>query len=136
MDKILCCVTDRDHALKAAQFAARISIGLGCPLVFLAVNKLQPHSGFAPMEQWTSAEIRQLFQKVDAATRKLGLKKSEQVSLDAFDVSQMIVDYAISEKITHIIVGTGNPPFLGRLLMGSVSEAVVSKAKCTVTVVR
>jgi nucleotide-binding universal stress UspA family protein len=49
----------------------------------------------------------------------------EQVTVDAFDVP-----YAI------IVVGTGDPPFLGKLPLGSVSEAVVAKAPCTVTVVR
>jgi nucleotide-binding universal stress UspA family protein len=64
----------------------------------------------------------------------------EQVTVDAFDVPYAIIECAIECAATqgcdHIVVGTGDPPFLGKLPLGSVSEAVVAKAPCTVTVVR
>ena len=56
--------------------------------------------------------------------------------LEAMVVAACVIDYVRTHGIAHIVVGTGNAPFIGRLLVGSVSEAIVSGAHGPVTVAR
>lgn len=136
MVKVLCCVDGSAHSLKAVRLAATMSDALRWRLVLLAVNQLRPTSGFSPLRQWQPEELKELFRTVRREMTGGREQAPEQVTVDAFDVPQAIIDCAASEGCNHIVVGTGDPPFLGKLLLGSVSEAVVAKAPCTVTVVR
>ncbi len=65
-----------------------------------------------------------------------GIMAADAIQIEAADISAALLTYARKHPVSHIVVGTGNPPFLGRLLMGSVSEAIVAGAHCAVTVAR
>jgi nucleotide-binding universal stress UspA family protein len=136
MVKVLCCIDGSDHSLKAVEFAEWLADARQCPLVLVAVNQLRPTSGFSPLKQWQPEELNELFRTVRRRMAGGRGQAPEQVTVDAFDVPHAIIDCTASEGCDHIVVGTGDPPFLGKLLLGSVSEAVVAKAPCTVTVVR
>ncbi len=66
--------------------------------------------------------------------RKAGFKASEAV--EAGDPKARIIDRAAEWKADLIIVGSHGWKGLNRFLMGSVSDAVVRHAECSVEVVR
>ena len=54
----------------------------------------------------------------------------------AGDVATAIVDFAESENVDMIVLGTHGRRGLSRLLMGSVAELVVRRAKCPVLTIK
>jgi nucleotide-binding universal stress UspA family protein len=66
--------------------------------------------------------------------RKAGFKVSEAV--EAGDPKAQIIDRAAEWKANLIVVGSHGLTGLNRFLMGSVSDAVVRHADCSVEVVR
>jgi nucleotide-binding universal stress UspA family protein len=55
--------------------------------------------------------------------------------LEAPDAADAIVDYARSNDVDHIVIGSRGTSMLRRYL-GSVSSQVVAQADCSVTVVK
>jgi nucleotide-binding universal stress UspA family protein len=75
-----------------------------------------------------------LVEKVCAKLRKAGLRASHSVLRG--DARRVLLDEAAKWKPDLIVVGSHGLKGLNRLLMGSVSEAVVRHAACSVQVVR
>jgi len=67
---------------------------------------------------------------------KKGVKAKPQTSETVGSVVQAITDYAASEKIDLIVMGTRGMGGFKRMLIGSVSSGVVTHAQCAVLVVR
>ncbi len=77
---------------------------------------------------------QELQKKAELELREAGLEVSALVTSD--DPKQAIVQEAERWKADCIFVGTSGQGRLGRLLLGSVSTAVVTRAHCSVEVVR
>jgi nucleotide-binding universal stress UspA family protein len=77
---------------------------------------------------------------VDAAVEKLRTAVGDKLKVAGKAIlgsaKRVIVDEAESWKADLIVVGSHGYPTWERLLLGSVSQAVVSHAKCSVEVVR
>lgn len=77
---------------------------------------------------------------VDAAVQKLGPSLGAGVAITKKAIlgsaKRVILDEADNWKADLIVVGSHGYPTWERLLLGSVSQAVVSHAKCSVEVVR
>jgi len=67
---------------------------------------------------------------------KKGVKAKPQTSETVGSVVQAITDYAASEKIDLIVMGTRGMGGFKKMLLGSVSSGVVTHAQCAVLVVR
>jgi nucleotide-binding universal stress UspA family protein len=67
---------------------------------------------------------------------KKGVKAKPQTSETVGSVVQAITDYAASEKIDLIVMGTRGMGGFKKMLLGSVSNGVVTHAQCAVLVVR
>lgn len=135
-DTLLCCINGSAHARRAVVLATRLADALGHGLVFLLVNQTKPASGHPAIRAMTDGEAREILEIAGRYARTHGVEDARSVGLEARDVADAILDFADREGVAHIVVGTGNPPFIGRLLLGSVSEAIVTRAKCSVTVAR
>lgn len=133
---ILCCVSGGAHARKAAELAVELARKLGRELCFLLVNQTRPASGHPPIKALTEDRAREILDIFLRYAQAHGAATARSALVEARDVAAAILDFAAGAGVDHIVVGTGNPPFLGRLLLGSVSEAVVAGAKCSVTVAR
>lgn len=134
--RLLCCVNGSAHSARAMELACRLAPALGLGLTFAAVNQLRPASGFPPIRSWPPEELRQILDTAIRYARSHGVRDVEAEMMEAPDIAASIIDYALTHGIEHVVVGTGNPPFIGRLLIGSVSDAIVSSAHCSVTVAR
>jgi len=135
-DAILCCVNDSAHARRAVELSVELAKGLGRPLSFLLVNRTRPASGYPPIKALSGNDARDLLDIASRYARTHGVHDVHRTVLEEKDVAAAILRFAEETNAGHIVVGTGNPPFIGRLLLGSVSEAVVSGASCSVTVAR
>lgn len=134
--RILCCVNGSAHSRRAVEVAVEIARGLDKGIVFLLVNHIRPASGHPPIRTWTDEETRDLLDVAARYAGSHGVRDVKKALVEASDVAGSILESAKELEIDHIVVGTGNPPFIGRLLLGSVSAAIVTDADCTVTVAR
>ncbi len=77
---------------------------------------------------------------IEAAVEKLKSRLGDSVEIESKAMlgspRRVILDEADSFKADLIVVGSHGYPTWERLLLGSVSQAVVSHAKCSVEVVR
>lgn len=133
---ILCCVNGSAHSRKAVEAAVELARGRDCALVFLLVNQTRPASGYPAIKAMTDDEAREILDVAVRYARSHGVREARPVLAEGRDVAAAILQFAAEQQAGHIVVGTGNPPFIGRLLLGSVSEAVVAGAACSVTVAR
>jgi nucleotide-binding universal stress UspA family protein len=135
-DEILCCINGSVHARRAAELAVEFARGSGRELSFVLINQIRPASGYPPIKHWTDAEAEEILGAAVRYARLSGVKRAKRILFEGEDIAASILECAGRIGAGHIVVGTGNPPFIGRLLIGSVSESVVSGAACSVTVAR
>jgi nucleotide-binding universal stress UspA family protein len=86
------------------------------------------------IEQDRLKEASTLVEKVCAKLRKAGFRNSKAILRG--DPKSVLLDRATEWKPDLIVVGSHGLKGLNRLLMGSVSEAMVRHAACSVQVVR
>ena len=134
--RILCCINGSAHSRRAVEVAVEMAAGLGRELSFLLVNHVRPASGYPPIRTWTDDEAKDVLDIAVRYAAAHGVKGVKRVLFESEDVAAAILECAGKIEADHIVVGTGNPPFIGRLLLGSVSETVIAKARCSVTVAR
>ena len=135
-EAILCCVNDSAHARRAIEVATELAAGLGRGLTFLLVNRTRPASGYPPIRAIPADKAKDILDIAIRYAEAHGARVARPALAEAPDVAEAILRFAGENAIGHIVVGTGNPPFIGRMLLGSVSEAVVAGATCSVTVAR
>ncbi len=134
--RILCCINGSAHSRRAVEVATEMAAGLGRGLSFLLVNEKRPASGYPPIKSWTEEEAQDLLDIAARYATSHGAKTVKRILFDSEDVADAILECTAKIEADHIVMGTGNPPFIGRLLLGSVSAAIVARAPCSVTVAR
>jgi nucleotide-binding universal stress UspA family protein len=91
-----------------------------------------PH--IAKLEEDRRKQAQELIKRIAAKLRKAGFRATELV--DWGDPKSTIIARAAEWKADLIVLGSHGLKGLNRLLMGSVSEAVIRHAPCSVQVVR
>lgn len=134
--RILCCINGSAHSRRAVEVAVEMAAGLERGLSFLLVNQVRPASGYPPIKARTDSEAEEILQVAARYAETHGARDVKRILFENDDVAMAITDCAERIEADHIVVGTGNPPFIGRLLLGSVSSEVVTQARCSVTVAR
>ena len=133
--KILCATDGSDHSNHAAGFAAKLAKQTGAELIYLTVNPVELALGTRTL----MAEDKDVKKALDSAAqvaKNAGVKDIKCVDASAHDVAGAIVAYAEGNGVDHVVVGSGGKGVGSRLLVGSVSNGVVNRAHCPVTVVR
>jgi nucleotide-binding universal stress UspA family protein len=138
MTKILCAVDDTETSLSAIDTAAKLAGAFDGDLTILIVNQLIGgySRGGPPLPIWTADEIKSALSKAAAEAEKGGAPKAKLVAVESRDLSQAITGYAEQNGFDHIVVGTGGKGAVSRMMLGSVSRDVASRAHCPVTVAR
>jgi nucleotide-binding universal stress UspA family protein len=138
MTKILCAIDDTEHSLPAIDIAAKLAAALDGELAILVVNQLVGGygRGGAPTLVWTAKEVESALAKAADEAKKGGATKIKLVNVESRDIGQAITGYAEQNGFDHIVVGTGGKGAVSRMMLGSVSRDVVSRAHCPVTVAR
>lgn len=133
--KILCATDGSEHSEQAAAFAAGLAKQTGAELIYLTVNAELLARGTRTL-LLDHNEVKKVLSSAFEAAKKIGVKNVRCVDLSARDVGGAVVAYAEKNGVDHVIVGSGGKSAASRLLIGSVSNDVVNKAHCPVTVVR
>jgi nucleotide-binding universal stress UspA family protein len=137
--KILCAVDDTEHSKDAVALAAQLATAMGAELTLLAVNQLTgaySKGGVATAYLWDNAQLKGVLDSAAAAAKQAGVANPKLESVKSRDVARSIVVFAEDNGIDHIVVGTAGKSGVARLMLGSVSREVVSRAHCPVTVAR
>ena len=133
--KILCATDGSDHANHAAAFAAKLAKQTGAELIYLAVNPVMLGRG-TQSRLFEDKDVKKALDSAAQAAKTIGVKDIKCVDALARDVGRVIVAYAEENGVDHVVVGSGGRGAASRLLVGSVSNEVLNRAHCPVTVVR
>jgi len=142
--RILVAVDGSKSAAKALNVAIKLSKRGGAKIFVTSVIPTQLYlsgsaeAGLPPLVNYLTYPTKDAQQWVDqaiATTRRHGIEANGRV-LNATSIVQAITDYAKSNRTDLILVGTRGSGGFNRLLLGSVSDGVVSHANCAVMVVR
>jgi len=133
--KILCATDGSEHSSRAVEFAAELAKQNGGALVYLTINPVLLTRGTRSL-LLDEKTVRNALDAAADVAKKAGVKNVECVEHSARDIGSAIVAYAEEHGVDQIVVGSGGKGTTSRLFIGSVSNEVVNKAHCPVTVVR
>lgn len=134
--KILCAVDGSDHGKRAIGVAAEIAKGAGAELILVAVDQVFMDGRSAAVHKLGSEQMGKLLADAQALATQHGAASVRTVGITARDVARSILNYADEHQVDHIVVGTGEKSAATRLVIGSVSHDLVTRAHCSVTVAR
>jgi len=133
--KILCATDGSPSSEQATIYAADLAKQTHADLIYLIVNPVRLARGTRDL-LFDDKEMKKALESAAAAAKKAGVASIKCVDGAARDVGAMIVAYAETNGVDHVVVGSGGKGVASRLFIGSVSNDVVNKAHCPVTVVR
>jgi nucleotide-binding universal stress UspA family protein len=82
-------------------------------------------------------EVQSLFLAVSTAPESIETKFRSEIIEDPFSkVEGALINYAESENVDLIVMGTRGRSGLRRMLIGSVASGVLSHSRCAVMLVR
>ena len=132
--KILCATDGSEHSDQAVAFAADFAKQTGAKLIYLTINPVVLTRGRTLL--FEEKDIKKALESAAQVAKNVGVKDIKCVDASARDVGGTVVAYAEDNGVDHIVVGSGGKGAASRLLVGSVSNDVVNRAHCPVTVVR
>ena len=128
------------HSVAALQTAGEIVGQTGAKLTIVCVFPMNATPYGAEMPPGASAQvavaaIRDRLARAKAELEQKGLAKVEVAFLEGDPVTR-IVEYADRNACQLIVVGTRGLSNAGRFFLGSVSDGILHRARCSVLVVR
>lgn len=136
--RLLCPIDDTDASKPAIVLAARLAHAQSARLILLVVN--EKIGGYLKSEAtaclWPSATVDRILADAEQTASQEGATEVEKVRIESREVAPAILAYAAEAGIDHIVIGSGGKGALSRMVLGSVSRAVVAGAGCSVTIAR
>ena len=141
MTSIMVATDGSQGASRAVEVAAELAKALTCQLLIVTVAdrllgeevRQLPHTGVSTGDV-LEALSAQTLRTAEARARELGVQRVE-VRTGWGDVTQSLLNIAASSSTKMIVVGRRGRGQLTSLLLGSVSQKLVSLAPCPVVVV-
>jgi len=131
--RVLVAVDGSPNSRRAALLAAKLATVCGAEII--VVNVISVPLQLQQFSRDIRAEANKLVRRVASICHSKGLKTSTEI-LEAGSVVEAIVTFAADKKISLIVIGSRGLTGFKKLLMGSVSAGVLSRAHCAVLVVR
>src|SRR5918995_7043594 len=144
LNRILLATHGSEGTEFAAYTAIRLANSAGSELHLVYVERLPRYPAYAPIS------VRHLEWELHEGAERAGLERLWELDrnvriaggtvagahLRIGEVAEEVVGLAEALEVDLIVVGTRGRGFVGRGLMGSVSDSVVRHARCPVVVVR
>jgi len=130
LSNMLVCIDGSKNSFKALSFAAELAAKMGSNVTLLSVidKRIHDHSPEAAEKAGQAILSR--------ALETLGKKKLKtEKKLEFGSPSETIVRFAEKDNHDLIVVGSRGLGTVDRFLLGSVSDHVINRAKCSVLVI-
>ena len=145
ISKILVAVDGSDPSFNASTYAIDFAKRNGAELIVLYILSPVPYSQFeyaniGRMKEIESMEMekaqREVVDKVKQKATENNVSVKTEVLIKYTSVVKEIVEYAESNKIDLIVLGSRGMTGFKKLLLGSVANGVVTYSRCPVLVVK
>jgi nucleotide-binding universal stress UspA family protein len=146
--RILVAVDGSKRAARAAKLAVKLAKRDRAKIMVVTVlvkpvnvYAFAPEVGYPPMGYYHTSYYYPIKEAEAWVDQAVSLAKAQGVEakghvLKSFSIVESITNYARDQAVDLIVLGTRGSGGFERLLLGSVSNAVVSHAQCPVMVVR
>jgi nucleotide-binding universal stress UspA family protein len=143
--KILVAVDGSESSLNATDYAIEMAKKDGAQVIALTVNRI-PLSSYGlttpqgelkqPKEREEMLESKQWFDKLKQNANQNNIQLKTEVISSQMSVEGTIVEYAESEDVDLIVIGTRGTSDIKNMLLGNIASGVVKYAACPVMVVK
>ena len=142
--KILVAVDGSEQSMRAADYAIELAKKYHAELIALTVSHIplssygfgsRPDAAKHEKEKHT-LESKEWFLDIEQAAKQKNISLKTDLIDTQMSVEGTIVEYAESQHIDLILIGTTGSSGFKKLLLGSVASGVVSYAVCPVMVVK
>lgn len=131
--------------MQAAEHSIEIARKDGAQLIALTVNRI-PWSTYGLMtpghelastkEKQDIFESRQWLESVADIARENGVELREELINAQMSIAAEIVEYAVSNDVDLIIMGTRGRSGLRKMFLGTVAAGVVNSSQCPVMIIK
>jgi len=145
LTKILVPVDGSEHALRAVRVASEVASKYNADLILLSVvaspgfSLVGPVGAPADLSDYYkigNEEAQAAVEKAAVIAKEAGVRSTGKVVQPVTSAAEAIVEFATSEKVDMIVMGTRGLGGFKKLVLGSVSGGVVASSPCSVLVVR
>jgi nucleotide-binding universal stress UspA family protein len=131
--------------LNASEYAIEMAKKDGAQLIALSIKSL-PLSSYglaAPQDEAKLSNedkemhgIKEALNKVDQNAKQNNIQVKKEIISSQMSIEAAIVEYAESEDIDLIVIGTRGTSDIKNILLGNIASGVVKYATCPVMVVK
>ena len=142
---ILIGIDGSESSIDAADYAIEMAKKDGAQVIALTVNRIPLSSyGLAtPQEEVKQSkdneemqEFKEWLDKISQNAKQNSVQLKKEIINSQMSVEAAIVEYAESEGVELIVVGTRGNSGIKNMLLGSIASGVVKYATCPVMVVK
>ncbi|MGB8085902.1 MAG: universal stress protein [Nitrososphaeraceae archaeon] len=142
---ILVGIDGSESSIDAADYAIEMAKKDGAQVIALTVNRIPLSSyGLAtPQEEVKQSkdneemqEFKEWLDKISQNAKQNSVQLKKEIINSQMSVEAAIVEYAESEGVELIVVGTRGNSGIKNMLLGSIASGVVKYATCPVMVVK
>ncbi|MBF0482269.1 MAG: universal stress protein [Desulfovibrionaceae bacterium] len=138
--KILAAVDGSQSSQKALDWAAKFAKSFNASLVAVHVVENFNYLDDIPLaseaiKEKLANEGKMILEQAVSGAKGLGLEIETEI-VSGTNPPEGILDYARTNGVDHIVVGSRGRKGLDRFVMGSVAQRIVRHSPCTVTVVK
>jgi nucleotide-binding universal stress UspA family protein len=136
---IMCPIDFSEASKNAFRYACEFAKAMGSKIILLNVIEPRPMAAdmtlnYIPLEEDLANAAREDFEPLVQEAKGKGIEVQADVMIGV--PSDMILSQVTDFDVSLLIMGSHGKTGLSRLLMGSVAEAVVRKAKIPVLIVK
>jgi nucleotide-binding universal stress UspA family protein len=143
--RILVGIDGSESSLNASEYAIEMAKKDGAQVIALSIKSL-PLSSYglaAPQDEAKLSNedkemhgIKELLDKVDQNAKRNNIQVKKEIINSQMSIEAAIVEYAESEDVDLIVIGTRGTSDIKNILLGNIASGVVKYAACPVMVVK
>ena len=143
--KILVAIDGSQPSMDAAEYAIEMAKKDAAQIIAVTVNRISLSSyGLAtpegelkfPQDKEIILESKERFANLDQKAKQNNVELKTELINSQMSIDGTIVEYAESEDVDLIIMGTRGRSGFKKLLLGSIASAVVTYSPCPVMIVK
>jgi nucleotide-binding universal stress UspA family protein len=143
--KILVAIDGSQPSMDAAEYAIEMAKKNAAQIIAVTVNRI-PLSSYglatperelkSPQDKEIMIESKERFANLDQIAKQNNVELRTELINSQMSIDGTIIEYAESEDVDLIIMGTRGRSGFKKLLLGSIASGVVTYSSCPVMVVK